>query len=310
MAGTKKKLSVSVLSGGPDAEAMISRKSAEAISDALRTAGHQVFEVDLPKSRPELLLHNIPKDHIVFPALHGPWGEGGGAQRELMDLGLSFVGFTAHAASAAMDKAKTRQIAATHNVSIAEGAVVDSGSQAPCPPPCILKPLDEGCSVGLQLLKTETELTEALHKLSSSALCEAFVPGREFTVPWLLGKVLPIIEIVPAEGLYDHEAKYVRDDTTFTVAPEISEQAQVQLRNATLTMANALNARHLGRADFILGPQGPVFLEWNAMPGFTTNSLLPRAAAHSGIPLPQLTDRLVLAAHAEGPLQPISDCES
>jgi D-alanine-D-alanine ligase len=165
--------------------------------------------------------------------------------------------------------------------------------------------LDEGSSVGLALLHTEDELATAMAQLTGPALCEAFVPGRECTVPWVLGQVLPVVEITPASGLYDHEAKYLRDDTVFTVEPGLTPEVQTALEKATTQMASSLDARHLGRADFILGPDGPVFLEWNAMPGFTASSLLPRAAAHVGIPLPDLTDRLVRAAHAEGPLVPI-----
>jgi len=250
-------------------------------------------------------LRQIPQDHVVFPALHGPWGEGGGAQSQLAELGLPFVGFGPHAAKVAMDKHETRVLAAEHGVAIATGSVVHPGSPPPCSPPCVLKPLDEGSSVGLTLLQTEEELATAMARLTGPALCEAFVPGRECTVPWVLGQVLPVVEITPASGLYDHEAKYLRDDTVFTVEPGLDSEVQTALEEATTRMAESLDARHLGRADFILGPQGPVFLEWNAMPGFTASSLLPRAAAHVGIPLPDLTDRLVRAAHAEGPIVPI-----
>ena len=305
MAQSQEPLNITVLSGGPDAEAMISRKSASAISNALRTAGHHVHEMDLPNDDPSSPLHRIPQDHVVFPALHGPWGEGGGAQSKLVELGLPFVGFGPDAARLAMDKNQTRMLAAEHGVKIAAGSVVHAGSPPPCPTPCILKPLDEGSSVGLTLLHTDDELATAMAHLTGPALCEAFVPGRECTVPWVLGQVLPVVEITPASGLYDHEAKYLRDDTVFTVDPKIDPAVQDALKQATTRMAASLGARHLGRADFILGPGGPVFLEWNAMPGFTASSLLPRAAAHVGIPLPDLTDRLVRAAHAEGPIMPI-----
>ena len=93
MAQFQKPLNITVLSGGPDAEAMISHKSAAAISEALRTAGHHVNEMDLPTDDPSSPLRDIPQDHVVFPALHGPWGEGGGAQSQLVELGLPFVGF-------------------------------------------------------------------------------------------------------------------------------------------------------------------------------------------------------------------------
>ena len=86
MAKPQEPLIITVLSGGPDAEAMISRKSAAAICDALRTAGHLVHEMDLPTNDPSSLLHRIPQDHVVFPALHGPWGEGGGAQSHFVGV--------------------------------------------------------------------------------------------------------------------------------------------------------------------------------------------------------------------------------
>ncbi len=139
MAKSQKPLSITVLSGGPDAEAMISRKSAAAISNALRTVGHDVHEMDLPTDDPIAPLGDIPKEHVVFPALHGPWGEGGGAQTQLVELGLSFVGFGPAAARVAMDKQQTRKLAAEHGVAIADGAVVHRGSTCPCPPPLRFK---------------------------------------------------------------------------------------------------------------------------------------------------------------------------
>ena len=135
MARPQEPLNITVLSGGPDAEAMISRKSAAAIRNALRTAGHHVHEMDLPTDDPSSPLRRIPQDHVVFPALHGPWGEGGGAQSHLVELGLPFVGFGPDAARVAMDKHQTRVLAAEHGVAIATGSVVHAGSPPPCPAP-------------------------------------------------------------------------------------------------------------------------------------------------------------------------------
>ena len=112
-------------------------------------------------------------------------GRRGGAQAQLVELGLSFVGFGPAAASVAMDKHQTRMLAAEHGVAVADGRGGAPWRPCPCPLPCVLKPLDEGSSVGLRLLRTDDEASAAIKNLSGPALCEAFVPGRECTVPWV-----------------------------------------------------------------------------------------------------------------------------
>lgn len=297
-----------VLFGGHDAEAPISRLSGRAVADALVAAGRVVRVVDLARGDAAhldaALAAGTSPAEVIFPALHGPWGEGGDLQELLAARGRAFVGADAEVARLCMDKQRTKERAADAGVPIIEGGVVGPGEPSPVPPPAVIKPVDDGSSVDLVLVDDAVALAEALARITARrgrVLVERRIRGREITVGMRDGAALPIVEIVPAAGTYDYAAKYERADTRYRTAPDDLPAAvtAAAVRSAE-TVWTALGLRDLARVDFMVDGDTPRLLEVNTMPGFTARSLLPRAAAAAGYDLPRLTAHLVDLAAARG----------
>ncbi|MEE2906962.1 MAG: D-alanine--D-alanine ligase [Planctomycetota bacterium] len=286
---------IAVLMGGPDGEHQVSLESGASVAQALRDAdfGTILEQVIPPTGLVEL--DSIQAD-VIFPVLHGPWGEGGPLQELLESDGRPFVGCGALAASAAMDKHHTKQVAQDLGIPTAPWERLDSQSTSTLSPPVVVKPVAEGSSLELHVANTDAERDAAIaHVLNhgDDVLVEQFIDGRELTVGIVGDETLPIIEIQAAEGLYDYQAKYTRNDTVYVINPEIDSIVQEAVCHAALALHHGLGARHLSRVDFLLDHQGPWLLEINTMPGFTSHSLLPKAAAARGWPLPELCRRLV-----------------
>ncbi len=298
-------LHVLVLAGGPDRERDVSLMSGRTVVDALRQAGHRVSEGDLqPDDTAALDAFIESGGDVVFPALHGPWGEGGPAQELLLSKRVPFVGCMPSAAALCMDKAKTKQALSARNAPTPDSELVESAARPTLAPPVVIKPVSDGSSIDLAICPDAATLETRWAKLSrrhKMLLVERFVAGKEVTVGWLDGRALPPIWIQPATAFYDYDAKYDRDDTRY--AFDLDEPPEVVQRLAELTerACTALDVRHLARADFILdADHRPWLLEVNTMPGFTSHSLLPMAARHAGIDTPQLCDRLVRMALRDG----------
>lgn len=302
---------VLVLGGGPDAEREISLKSAAAVATALRTR-FDVVEQTIGRIGLEEL-RAMPGD-VVFPALHGFFGEGGPMQDLLEDDGRPYVGSKPNAARWCMDKMGTKLAALTLGVPTAPACLFDPrDDRAPIEPPLVLKPTHDGSSVGLHMCR-DAETWEfgreaARHDIECnpyrSYMVERLVQGRELTVG-LLGfgqelRALPIIEIGPASGVYDYEAKYNRGDTRYTVGPELPAGVGERVSDAALRLGRHLGVRDLARVDFLLEADGSAWLlEVNTMPGFTATSLLPKAARAVGLSFEDLCAHLVDLARARG----------
>jgi D-alanine-D-alanine ligase len=291
---------VAVLMGGPDAEHEVSLASGTRVADALEAHGR--FEVvRRVVDRPDAAtLRSLDAD-AVFPVLHGPFGEGGPLQDALEAAGVPYVGSGPMAARRGMDKLESKRLAAGRGVPTPEA--IDPAQEPPgrLEPPVVVKPVDEGSSVGVRLCGSAFEVAEACRELAGRRLMiERLVPGRELTVGIVCGQPLPIVEIVPAEGFYDYEAKYHRDDTRYEVDPPLDPRHAEACRRHALAIWEAVGCRDLARVDFMLDADGPWFLEVNTMPGMTGHSLLPMAADRAGLPMPELCGLLVAAALARG----------
>ncbi len=299
-------ISVLVLGGGPDAEREISLTSSQAVAGALAQGGAFQVEYRTIDRVTDAELEAMPGD-VVFPVLHGPFGEGGPLQDMLERGGRPFVGSGPRAARRAMDKLGSKLAAAGAGVPTAGAGALDI-SDATCPfeLPVVVKPNTEGSSVGLYVCKSLDQWDRA-HAAARDGLTrhpgrawmvERFVGGRELTVG-LIGaegsmRALPVVEIAPASGTYDYAAKYSRNDTRYVVNPDLPDGVDERVKSFAEGVARALGVRHLARADFILTPAGePMFLEINTMPGFTATSLVPKAAAAEGMDLTALCAHLV-----------------
>jgi len=293
-------LNILVLGGGPDREREVSQRSAAQVSAALRQAGHTTIERDV---LPDDLSALDEACDAVFPVLHGPWGEGGPLQQAMTDRGLRFVGSGPGAARDAMDKATTKRIAAAHHLPTPPGQVVDQATPCSIDPPVVVKPVDDGSSVGVTIARdrpTRDQAIEAMLGERGCALVERFVQGRELTVGIVEHRALEPIEIVPAQTFYDYQAKYDRDDTQYRFEIDLPGDVLAKLRDHALALHRAVGCRQLSRVDFLVDADAkPWLLEINTMPGFTTHSLLPMAAARAGMAMPVLCDRLVRLAMSE-----------
>jgi D-alanine-D-alanine ligase len=292
---------VLVLRGGPDNEHEVSLKSGAAVIDALEKSGYQVHDavIDTLSSNQ---LHQLPGD-VVFPVLHGPWGEGGPLQVLLEQGERPFVGASSKAAALCMDKLQAKALARANGIATPNWARVHDTTMPSLPPPLVIKPIEEGSSVGLHLCDTiEAACTAAATLLSTgcAVMAEQQIIGRELTVGVLHGQTLPIVEITPAGTSYDYEAKYDRDDTQYTVGPSLRGSVESTLSASALRMATLCEVTDLSRVDFMLDANNtPWLLEINTMPGFTGHSLLPMAAAKAGIAMPAMCDGLVQRACAK-----------
>ena len=291
------KLRVAVLMGGPDFERDVSIRSGTEVAKALRNTGE--FYVD------ELVI-NIPsldeiaklECDIVFPVLHGPFGEGGPLQKLLERAEKTFVGSASLASEIAMDKSATKQIARGLGIRTPNWSLISKDTPCEISPPLVLKPVDDGSSVDVEICKTLEEVQKQQKRLCKHRnflLAEEYIEGRELTVGIVNGTPLPIIEIIPPadSSSYDFDAKYQNNHTKLIVDPVLPPNDCVK---SSMVLYESMEIRDLARVDFLLDNQGTWLLEINTMPGFTDHSLVPMAAKHTGLPMEDLCSELVHAA--------------
>ncbi len=294
-------MKVMVLAGGPDREREVSLASGTQVAGALREAGHEVIERDLlPEDTSALDFYLQWSGEVVFPVFHGRWGEGGGAQQLLEERGVKFVGCREEAARLCADKTATKRRLAQHGLPTPDFELVESNTFPSLKPPVVIKPNDDGSSIDLAICHDRESLEKSWDELATrnpSLLVERYIRGRELTVgvlqqPGERPRALPPIHIIPATAFYDYQAKYVRDDTQYRF-DSLTPQAVAAVGELAENVFEVLGCRHLARVDLFLDADDrPWVIEVNTLPGFTTHSLLPMAANHAGIAMPQLVDRL------------------
>ncbi len=256
---------------------------------------------------------HVPID-VVFPVLHGPFGEDGTVQGLFEMTGLAYVGSGVYASAAAMDKAHMKMALHAAGLPVAAYEIIRPGASAPAGvlerlgTPVFVKPARGGSSIGITKVKTDDALAAAVAVAAESdpkVLIESAVVGREIECGVLAGvdagppeASLPA-EVTLAEGVdfYDFDAKYLSDATTFTVPAELPAAVTAEVQRLAIAAYEALDCAGLARVDVFVCPDGSVVLnELNTLPGFTAASMYPRMWAATGIDLPELVDRLVTDA--------------
>lgn len=299
------RISVAVLAGGPDAEREVSLMSGREITAALNTTGRFAARLEIIDRLTGSDLASILGE-VIFPALHGPWGEGGPLQRLLELDGRPFVGSGASAAEIAMDKMATKGVSQRIGVPTPPACILTSAAD-PCPiePPLVLKPIDDGSSVDVLICHTAAAIAAGratLQPRRARLMAEKFIPGRELTVGIVGDRAGSLIEIITTVEFYDYEAKYTRDDTRYTCSPDLPAATITRIKDDALRLYRAIGCRDLARVDFryddVTDPTRPAWwmLEVNTMPGFTSHSLVPMGEAAGGVPMPELCARLVQMA--------------
>jgi D-alanine-D-alanine ligase len=300
---------VAVLRGGVGRERQVSLESGRCVAEAMRRAGLDVIESDI---RPDDLRVLDRKDiDVFFPALHGEFGEDGQLQQVFEERGLVYTGSGPDASRLAFDKTTSKRRFTDAGVSVpaaveftgemGSGALEDRlkglGERF------VVKPIRQGSSVGVHLVDERREAVAVAQRVFEEfgdCLIESFITGREITVGVLGRQALPIIEIRTQTGFYDYHAKYVDDRTQYLFDTIEDQSRRTRIQLAALACFDALGCRDFARVDFILSEEGtPYALEVNTIPGFTTHSLLPKAAARIGLSMSDLCVRIVRTALAQ-----------
>jgi D-alanine-D-alanine ligase len=290
---------VAVLYGGISAEREVSLSSGAKVIEALGAAGFEVTPIDVGHDLAAVLHALDPKPDVVFNALHGRYGEDGVIQGALDWLGIPYTHSGVRASALAMDKAASRTVFAAANLPIAHGRVISLAEfedRDPLPLPYVIKPLNEGSSVGVSILREgdnrRADIARDWH-YGEQALVEEFIPGRELTVGVMGDRALTVTEISAAHAFYDYDAKYVTGGSCHTLPAAVHPRAQQQAMDLAVAAHKALGCRGATRADFRYDdthgePGRLVLLEVNTQPGLTPTSLLPEQAAFCGIDFPAL----------------------
>lgn len=292
---------ITVLCGGPSAERDVSLISGKAVAETLA----QNFAVTLHEMEGRELPESLdPAATAIFPALHGTFGEDGELQALLEARGLAYAGSGPAASALCMHKIETKAVAA--DCGFAEAAdLTFLAAEAPGEDeiidalglPLVLKPVDQGSSVGLHIIESEAQLARELMRLPEGKwMTEAFIRGREMTVGILDGEAMGIVEIVPAGGLYDYQHKYTAGATEYFFPAELPEALAADCRLAAERAFAACGCRDFARVDFILDGDRPCLLEINTIPGLTPTSLLPKSAACVGLDFIELARRMAAPA--------------
>lgn len=247
---------------------------------------------------------------VVFIALHGGAGENGTVQGMLELLGIPYTGSGVLASALAINKIMSKRLFEQAGIPtpkwVALGRAELAGARQAVVGavglPCVVKPACEGSTIGVTVVRREEEIIPALElafRYGPEALAEHFIAGTEITGP-VLGnedpQVLPLVEIVPASGFYDYEAKYTPGATEEIIPARIGEREAQRARELTLRAHHALGCRGMSRVDMMVGDGDVWVLEVNTIPGLTETSLVPRAAEAAGISFPALVDRLIALA--------------
>ena len=296
---------VTVLMGGASTEREISLRSGAAAAGALEQAGYTVTVLDVGKD-PADIANRIAasRPDVVFNALHGKWGEDGCVQGMLDMLGIPYTHSGLLASAAAMDKSFARHIFAQAGIPVAQGRVVTRGqvSGDPLPRPYVVKPLNEGSSFGVYIVKDGDTGPNPLDSWpfdGDKVLVESFIPGREITVAVMGDRALGVLEITSDHGFYDYDAKYAPGGSKHIYPAPMPAADYREACRLAVEAHRVLGCRGVSRTDLRYDDTKPgiapslVVLEVNTQPGMTATSLVPELAGHQGISFPELVRWMV-----------------
>jgi D-alanine-D-alanine ligase len=296
-------MKITVLLGGPSAERDISLISGKAVADGLRSMGHEVFESDISPANLAGLDH--PAD-VIFPVLHGQFGESGELQEILEHRKLAFVGSGSKASRLGIDKVAAKRAWEAAGLPTPAYQVLTRAKPASAiAAPCVVKAIDSGSSIDVHVCQTGADAKKAIDAvLGKHGTCfvEKFIAGPELTIGLLEEQPLAPIRIVPKVEFFNYEAKYKRNDTEHRFDTGLPEALLKTCQQIAKKANDTLGCRDLARVDIMIdkATNAPYLLEINTLPGFTPKSLLPEAARHAGIEFGSLVDRLARRAFDRG----------
>jgi D-alanine-D-alanine ligase len=285
---------VAMLMGGFSSERPVSLMSGEACADALETEGYTVTRIDVDRDVARILSELKPD--VAFNALHGPFGEDGTIQGILEYLQIPYTHSGVLASAVTMDKEIAKRVAKTYGIPVAESKIMDRRdftSTHPMKPPYVVKPVAEGSSFGVVIVKEEQShppqiITSPEWKYSDRVMVERFIHGRELTCAVMGDVALGVTEIIPlGHQFYDYESKYAEGGSNHVCPAEISPNIYQTITKLALKAHKAFGCRGVSRSDFRyddrFSTNGEViWLEINTQPGMTATSLVPELAEYAG----------------------------
>jgi len=286
---------VAVLYGGMSAEREVSLNTGRQVIDALTEAGYQVTPIEVTENLAALIAALSPPPDVVFNALHGRFGEDGTVQGVLDYLGIPYTHSGVRASALAIDKAAAKAVFAHAGLPVAPHRIIDIAELAdhdPLPPPYVVKPINEGSSVGVSIIRHGDNRNLEIVKswTYGPAMAEQFIPGRELTVCVLEDRALAVTEILTDEEFYDYHAKYAQGGSHHVLPAKLTPEITNRALDISLAAHRALGCRGATRADLRYDEEGDrlILLEVNTQPGIARTSLLPEQAAYVGLSFPAL----------------------
>lgn len=298
-----KEKAIAVVLGGDSAERDVSLRSGEAVLKALQQKGYQAFPLDSAEDVAQQLL--LCGAEVAYLAVHGRHGEDGTIQGLLEMLRIPYTGSGVLASAIAMNKFVAKTMVQTAGIVTPGAALIEPDTDLDpfcmrhTPFPCVVKPVCEGSTLGISIVRDQAELKSAIahaRTYDSSVLVEDFIAGREVTVGVLDGQALPLVEIVAKGGFYDYAAKYSPGQTEYLVPAPIPQELYTQVQAAAQKVYAVIGCKGAVRVDFMLRAQEYFFLEVNTIPGMTETSLLPKAAACEGMDFAEIVERILYGA--------------
>ena len=313
----KKKIRVAVLMGGSSSEREVSINSGKNVLNALRTGNNlqRYIAVSIAFRQPQELIKKLEKIkcNVVFPVLHGKFGEDGGVQALLEALNLPYVGSGVLASALCMDKILSSELMQKYGLFVPRVLAPRSSSFPRSG--VVVKPRASGSSVGISIVRNKKDLNKAIKLAEKSgegeAIIQEFIPGTELTcgvVEFTKGRLsrkpafraLPVTEIIPNKSngakFFDYKAKYTEGGSEEITPARISSKLTKQIQDSAILAHKILGCRHISRSDFIVKGTKLYYLETNTMPGMTKTSLIPQAIKVAGMDMPELCDLLIKSA--------------
>ena len=298
---------IAILQGGSSAEAEVSRKTASNVDNALKLKGYKTQLVELDNSFLPWIVKNKREIDIIFNALHGTWGEDGKLQGLLEYIKIPYTHSGVLSSALGMNKYLSKSIFLNNSIRVPKGKIVSKKALLQGDPfkrPFIIKPINEGSSVGIFLVKENISINNIMRNIKlDNFLVEEYIAGNDITVAIMDGKPIGMIEIFTEEDIYCFNAKYNSGKTKYVVPDYIKKITKKTLLNASEKSFNLLNCKGIARVDFRYDKNSKeeevYLLEINTQPGLTTNSLFPKIAKNVGIDFPDLVEWIVNDAGVE-----------
>jgi len=291
---------VAILKGGLSAEHDISKKSAQSVKAALKSKGYNVIEVNVNNEFLSWAVKNKNNVDVFFNALHGQWGEDGKIQGVLEYLGVPYTHSGVTASCLGMDKELSKKIFKNEGIKVPEGKVMTNNQilkKDPFKRPFIMKPVSEGSSFGVHIIKKNTSIEKIIKGMKQKTiLVEEYIQGNDYTVALMNGKILGVLEIIPKQSFYNFSAKYRSEKTIYKYPKKTPPEMIKKIIKYSKLANKAIKCTGITRVDFRVNDKNKddiYVLEINTQPGLTKSSLVPKIAKQSGISFNNLIDWIV-----------------